>query len=263
VHATRASSSCSSDFPCSDIQNLGLLCNVDLFPVPQLDSTSEPSSLPHPLHQLSPVVVHPSPSASVCHQQSSMLPSISTDQLPGQSKLFASGPLTSTQFDYSLVTEDLKHTRALSGATFVQPVFIDYQGKRALVFPFAVRLSIPAKSLLSQCYMHIGSCREGRGRLLPSLSRFRSLFTHCGSSRCPGPGRVQWRSIPHILNKRIPGSAAIYGFVKGNSNQTKNIFINCLAATLQIWRTTQYSRDGTQAQEKVRKKRYPFLHRQR
>jgi len=80
----------------------------------------------------------------MCHPQPSTLPSISTDHLPPLNKLPAPGAQlrqlpTSTHFDPSPDAEGLKCTRALSGATFVQPAYIDYQGKRALVFPFAVR----------------------------------------------------------------------------------------------------------------------------
>ncbi|OJA19789.1 hypothetical protein AZE42_05614 [Rhizopogon vesiculosus] len=127
-----------------DVQNLGLLCNVDLFPA-QLDSTSEPDSTSHLPHQLSPAVAPVNPFPSVYHPQPSTLPRMSTDQLPplsGPSKRPA--PVaqlpqlpTTSHFDPSPDTEVLKCTRALSGATFVQPAYIDYQAKRALVFPFA------------------------------------------------------------------------------------------------------------------------------
>ncbi len=36
------------------------------------------------------------------------------------------------------ITENSKQTQALVGATFVQPSIIDYQGKKAIVFVFAV-----------------------------------------------------------------------------------------------------------------------------
>ncbi|KAG1819144.1 velvet factor-domain-containing protein [Suillus subaureus] len=125
-----------------EIQNLGLLCNVDLFPVStQPDSSSEPGSLPRLPHQLSPVVqpVRP-PSGGYS------LPSISsTDQLPPLSSS-SRIPVSDAKLphlppyvhhDPFQIPEHMKCTMALSGATFVQPACIDYGGKRALVFPFA------------------------------------------------------------------------------------------------------------------------------
>lgn len=122
-----------------EVQNLGLLCNVDLFPVPtQPDSSSESGSLPH---QLSPVMqpVRP-PSGSYA------LPSIlSTDQLPPLSSS-SRVPVSDAKLphpppyihpDPFQISENMKCTTALSGATFVQPAYIDHGGKRALVFPFA------------------------------------------------------------------------------------------------------------------------------
>jgi hypothetical protein len=132
----------------SDVQSLGLLCNVDLFPVPaQPDSSSESGSLTrlHHPHQLPPVVEPIRPPSG-----SHPLPSIlSTDQLPPLSSS-SRVPVSGTKlphlppyahFDPFQISENMKYTMALSGATFVQPACIDYEGKRALVFPFAVRLS--------------------------------------------------------------------------------------------------------------------------
>lgn len=45
-----------------------------------------------------------------------------------------------THFDDQPITEDVKATSALSGATFVQPAVIDHQGRKTLVFAFAVRV---------------------------------------------------------------------------------------------------------------------------
>lgn len=127
-----------------DVQSLGLLCNVDLFPVPaQPDSSSESGSLTrlHHPHQLPPVVEPIRPPSG-----SHPLPSIlSTDQLPPLSSS-SRVPVSGTKlphlppyahFDPFQISENMKYTMALSGATFVQPACIDYEGKRALVFPFA------------------------------------------------------------------------------------------------------------------------------
>ncbi|KAG2159278.1 velvet factor-domain-containing protein [Suillus bovinus] len=123
-----------------DIQCLGLLCSVDLFPVAtQSDSSSESGSLHHLPHQLSPVV---QPSSG-----GYPLPSnLARDQFPSSSS--SSRVLVSdanarllrppyVHLEPPQIPENTKCTAALSGATFVQPVCIDYEGKKALVFPFA------------------------------------------------------------------------------------------------------------------------------
>ncbi|KAG0703546.1 velvet factor-domain-containing protein [Suillus ampliporus] len=129
-----------------DVQNLGLLCNVDLFPVhTQSNSLSEPDSLLRLPHQLSPVVEPVRPPPSVSYPLPSILPRMSTDHLPslgGPSGVPASDAQLSqlpsyAHFNPFPVAEHMKCTAALSGATFVQPACIDYEGKRALVFPFA------------------------------------------------------------------------------------------------------------------------------
>lgn len=125
-----------------DVQNLGLVCHVDLFPVPtQPDSSLEPSSLPRLPRQLSPVVQpvrlpsggYPLPSILSADQ----VPHLSTsNRVPvSDAKLPLLPP--NIHFDPFQVPENMKCTTALSGATFVQPACIDYQGRRALVFPFA------------------------------------------------------------------------------------------------------------------------------
>ena len=46
------------------------------------------------------------------------------------------------QFGNYPIAESSKQTQALVGATFVQPALVDYQGKKAIVFVFAVRFSL-------------------------------------------------------------------------------------------------------------------------
>ncbi|KAG1737549.1 velvet factor-domain-containing protein [Suillus paluster] len=126
-----------------DIQNLGLLCNVDLFQVHnRSNSLSEPASLVRLPHQLSPVV---EPVRSSPYPLPSILPRMATDHLPPISGT-GGVPASDAQLpqfhpyahlDSLSLAENMKCTTALSGATFVQPACIEYQGKRALVFPFA------------------------------------------------------------------------------------------------------------------------------
>lgn len=147
--------------PCydSDIQSLGLVCTVDLFPVPNpeptrkdsfgrkqhsseasfvqshghgqvhgygADSSSQrsytfvPNNVIYPAHGMGsvpPLHVPPHP----------YLPSHSA-----QDVVFQMG-------DYQ-VTESSKLTQALVGATFVQPSSVEYQGRKSLLFVFAVCL---------------------------------------------------------------------------------------------------------------------------
>ncbi|KAG6333467.1 hypothetical protein ID866_5616 [Astraeus odoratus] len=131
----------------SDTQTLGLLCFVDLFPAPsQLsDSGREPRHHPvrvagrdlpeplsHPLfHHSYPrhgVNVDPHPHAFAIADQTSLAAGVPVPPL--QSNIV-------THFNDIPVTEDMKCTPALSGATFVQPAVIDYEGRRTLVFAFA------------------------------------------------------------------------------------------------------------------------------
>lgn len=126
-----------------EIQNLGLLCSADLFSVSaHTNSSSEPGSLSHPPHQISPVVPPARPPSGGRY---SLPPIPSTDQLPPSSSS-SRLPVSDAKLphlpphvhlDPFQIPDNLKCTTALSGATFVQPACIDYEGKRALVFPFA------------------------------------------------------------------------------------------------------------------------------
>lgn len=87
------------------------------------------------------------------------------------------------------ISENMKCTAALSGATFVQPACIDYEGKKALVFPFSVRISSWSKvcSHMTRAPMQDLAVKI-EGRLLPPLSHFRSLCAHGKSSRYTSAG---------------------------------------------------------------------------
>lgn len=124
-----------------NIQCLGLLCNVDLFPaVPtQPDGSSESGSLPRLPRQPSPVVqpIRPSnnyPPPSILSTDRFHPSTSSSRILVSDAKL----PLPPNVYlDSFQISENMKCTAALSGATFVQPACIDYEGRKALVFPFS------------------------------------------------------------------------------------------------------------------------------
>jgi len=139
-----------------EVQNLGLLCNVDLFPVPPsevTDKTTEQqrpeasssnhmnysSSTPSPY---SPEGHHhftyPPPNGYAGQQQNSMpmppppLQQAVPSYLPGPD-----GPAVIATVGNHPITEPSKCTNALVGQTFVQPANVDYKGKKSLMFVFA------------------------------------------------------------------------------------------------------------------------------
>ncbi|KAH7912862.1 velvet factor-domain-containing protein [Hygrophoropsis aurantiaca] len=137
-----------------DVQNLGLLCNVDLFPVPNEGEPSpQPSSYPEPL--ASNYTPHPATSYLPCGYQPAphlasdaqsyhpmpmaQLPPLTVPARPNgiQMRSYARPPVVITHFGPHPITEDMKCTTSLSGATFIQPASFDYQGKKALMFVFA------------------------------------------------------------------------------------------------------------------------------
>lgn len=135
----------------SEIQILGLLCTVDLFPVSpnqnglnQKDSKFEATppqssfSEEDKQHILTFVPAHPYPIPSG-PMSTTAIPS-SPPVIPGF--LPASYPAPDI-VHYSAgfpVTETSKMTQALVGATFIQPVIVEYQGNMSIMFVFSVRL---------------------------------------------------------------------------------------------------------------------------
>ncbi|KAF9238942.1 velvet factor-domain-containing protein [Melanogaster broomeanus] len=128
----------------SDIHTLGLLCCVDLFPVPNPDRDSPAPAQGHEPPQ--PHVSYHQP--PLYHPQShddnlaaAQLPPRTISSRPGASHATLAPPSSRqpvlTYVWDNPITEDMKCTTALSGATFIQPSTIEYQGKKALAFAFA------------------------------------------------------------------------------------------------------------------------------
>jgi len=173
-----------------EVQNLGLVCTVDLFPVPGPDSSRKdpkdgPSrrivpapcnqtpyssslpqspSYPQESHQQSFKFVTSNPYSTSQQQQSPPGPRTfaTTAHVTGAGYLPTA---SSTDIVYHLgdfpITESSKLTHALVGATFVQPANVDYQGKKSLMFVFAdLAVKIEGTFILryrmfdifSQCY---------------------------------------------------------------------------------------------------------------
>ncbi|KAI6126719.1 velvet factor-domain-containing protein [Pisolithus sp. B1] len=133
----------------SEVQTLGLLCCVDLFPVPvhsTLESAQVSGREPRQFSRVTSSLDLPESSSSRApnyhryshyganpHTTATQNLSSSHENIP---PLPSSAALT--YFDGSHpITEDMKRTAFLSGALFVQPAVIDYNGRKALVFAFA------------------------------------------------------------------------------------------------------------------------------
>ncbi|KAF5313530.1 hypothetical protein D9611_008528 [Ephemerocybe angulata] len=127
-----------------EIQNVGLICSVDLFPVPP-----GPDSETRSWDGGSSSSGSSTPSRSRSYGGSSD-GRLGSDSLPPSSTVSsASFPDDSSEPDEVVhyvnnypVLEGSKVTPTLVGNTFVQPNVVEYQGKKALVFVFAVRISL-------------------------------------------------------------------------------------------------------------------------
>jgi hypothetical protein len=139
---------CLSYVTTSDTQIFGLVCNVDLFPVHSVDAERElkprkPSATQH-------VTGFPSsnfPPPSGQHQSFTFVasPPYSHRASPPHSMAPAATPPQATDIVHRIgdspITESSKRTSDLVGATFVQPSKIDWNGKKMLIFVFAVRIT--------------------------------------------------------------------------------------------------------------------------
>lgn len=141
------------------IQNVGLMCTIDLFPVP--DSTYQPhSSHSQPLPESSgggnfqgsrgsqpgyPYTyfpLHPYTSASGSGGRALQLPF----QLPRRQLMLGHLKDSEIPSDVTyrvgnhLVTESSKMTPAVVGEKVVEPALVDYNGRKALIFVFGVSI---------------------------------------------------------------------------------------------------------------------------
>jgi hypothetical protein len=125
-----------------EVQTHGLLCTVDLFPVPSKtfkDSPTSPTSIPRTPKtvETSDGFVHFNPSG----------PSPTPSLTPSPSYRPQSyGPSDIVHYYEGIypLLERSKNTHSLVGATFVQPVLVELFGKKCIVFVFSVRPTIPA-----------------------------------------------------------------------------------------------------------------------
>jgi len=141
-----------------DIQNLGLLCNVDLFPVPASElsdksamdiehqasssnhmdyASSAPSPYSPEAHQH---FTYPPPNVYAGQQNSVPMPPppVHVPQQTNSGYHPPSGNLEAVaHVGNHPITEHSKCTNALVGQTFVQPANVDYKGQKSLMFVFA------------------------------------------------------------------------------------------------------------------------------
>ncbi|KAF8964749.1 velvet factor-domain-containing protein [Flammula alnicola] len=154
VHNAGTDREVENEMTYDDVQVLGLLCTVDLFPVPGPDSSpvqpSRTKAASAPPTQTS-FFSSPSPSSSssayspqTVHYHHQQQPNGTPCMSPTKGSHFSGYILPSVgsadivhHLDGFPVTEISKQTQALVGATFVQPAVIDYQGSKAIVFVFA------------------------------------------------------------------------------------------------------------------------------
>jgi len=139
-----------------EVQSLGLVCTVDLFPAPGPETTrknSKDGRPPKSAYSLPNPTPYSSSQSAISRQQTfTFIPPTSYSGKSLQSPITATplhapthGYLPSSGATPDIVShvgdypirESSKQTHALVGATFVQPSSVDYQGKKSLMFVFA------------------------------------------------------------------------------------------------------------------------------
>ncbi|KIK97944.1 hypothetical protein PAXRUDRAFT_9873 [Paxillus rubicundulus Ve08.2h10] len=186
----------------SDIHTLGLLCSVDLFPVPTAarDGSAIPQShkqrhphvsYQHPLETSRTPPYHPQPH-DYHDLATAQLPPITAAPPCPIAPYSTQAPASSRQpilmyFWNHPITEDMKCTTALSGATFVQPATIEYQGKKALVFPFAdLAAKLEGQFFLRYRCFDIFSRASGNGDLPVQAECYGGAFRIYSTKEFPG-----------------------------------------------------------------------------
>ncbi|KAF5380396.1 hypothetical protein D9615_004527 [Tricholomella constricta] len=133
-----------------DIQNIGIICTVDLFPVPEyilnnpvvqptafeLQHLDEPQNLQPYMEHFTFFPMYPFSTQTPTDVSWSLLPT------PPRQSLLCRVPPEPPQdivcrLGNHFVTESSKLTRALVGEKFVEPVLVEYMGKKVLVFVFS------------------------------------------------------------------------------------------------------------------------------
>ncbi|RDB28299.1 hypothetical protein Hypma_001383 [Hypsizygus marmoreus] len=142
------------------IQVLGLLCTVDLFPVPPQVVGNKSTPQPQKIHSAPPTQVSfassvssqfpddrqqtfsfVAPAYNITQAMDSSLTSSSPRSQPTSIPDYVPYPLSAPDIVHYVgnypVTENSKTTQALVGATFVQPASVEFQGQKSIMFVFA------------------------------------------------------------------------------------------------------------------------------
>ena len=148
--------------PCfpREIQNLGFMCSLDLFPVPdsmyQQRLLAPPESLSQghqgnqPAYSFTyfPLRLFTSPSSS---RQKLTFQLPRRQLIPDHLKKSEIPPDVVHRMGNHLVTESSKMTPDLAGEKVVEPVLVDYRGRKALIFVFGVSFRVPHRKYNVPC----------------------------------------------------------------------------------------------------------------
>jgi hypothetical protein len=168
-----------------DVKNMGILCTVDLFPIPDSVVDNHLIYEPSPTGQTNYLEDLQSQELTFfpLHPHSTVQPGcsyppfrMSRRQEQAMLSCYPSRPVQDVvlRIRNLLVTESSKLTPALVGEKFVEPVHIDHQGKKSLVFVFTV---CPRSSHLKKSAdLTIGPGSAARRKLYFPLSSIRHLL---------------------------------------------------------------------------------------
>ncbi|KAJ6622766.1 velvet factor-domain-containing protein [Mycena sp. CBHHK59/15] len=177
-----------------DIQILGLMCTVDLLPVPAPAITPQSSPSPLTVSTQLPFNASPrSPNNAGYSFSSPISPTLSTTP-PQQQQLSgypATGPPdTLVVIDNYPVTESSKATTALAGTTFVQADSIPWRGRTCLLFTFAdLAVKIEGYFILRYRFFDLFSKPTGHTDLSIQAECYGNSFRIYSSKEVPPLGK--------------------------------------------------------------------------
>ncbi|KAH6913995.1 velvet factor-domain-containing protein [Coprinopsis sp. MPI-PUGE-AT-0042] len=134
------------ELPCDEIRNLGIMCTVDLFPVPEQSTNLSSNGLQVAQPPAMPMYRSGSyhgytepPTSDMNGREISVSPFQIPRRQPVLSPVSPSEPPKDVvyRFGSHLITETSKMTPALVGEKFIEPTQVDYKGQKALVFVFS------------------------------------------------------------------------------------------------------------------------------
>ncbi|KAG6849625.1 hypothetical protein H0H93_006834 [Arthromyces matolae] len=198
-----------------DVQILGFICTADLFPVPSAgnaqskiegkrkahvtlpNETSFPFGDASSSSRISPEIYHPlalTPShaySPIRPNDSAALtsPSHPLAEYGQQSHMDAGSASVDVvhYFDDYPICESSKMTSALVGATFVQPVVLDYQGKKAIMFAFSdLAVKVEGSFILRYRFFDIFSKPSNQENLAVQAECYGGRFRIYSTKEFPG-----------------------------------------------------------------------------